>query len=54
MEYVIREVDNGFVVRTEGEDAEGTYTTKELVFTDALQTLQFLQSELTKKDEKSA
>ncbi len=49
MEYNIRKVDNGFVVKAEGRENDD-YVEKELVFTNSEQVLQFLQENFNKKD----
>ena len=54
MEYNIRVVDNGFVLRLEGEDQDEGYVVKELVFTQESEILAFLSEKLAKKVAKSA
>ena len=54
MEFNVRKVDNGFVVRIDGEDPVDGYVEKELVFTKDFQVLRFLKEQLKKKDAESA
>jgi hypothetical protein len=52
MDYTVRKVDNGFVVRIDGEDPVEGYVDKEMVFTKDFQVLRFLKEQLKKQDEK--
>lgn len=54
MEYNVKHVDNGFVVRVDGEDPVDGYVEKELVFTKEYQVLRFLKDEFKKKVAESA
>lgn len=53
MEYTVRKVENGFVVRVEGEDPVEGYVSKEMVFSRNSQVLKYLRDTL-QADEKNA
>ena len=50
MEVSVKKVENGYVVRFEGEDAVEGYVSKEYVFTRMAQVVKFLRENL--KEEK--
>ena len=51
MEVNVKKVDNGYIVRVEGEDPVDGYVSKEYVFTKQFQVVRFLKEIL--REEKS-
>ena len=51
MEVNVKKVDNGYIVRVEGEDPVDGYVSKEYVFTKQFQVVRFLKETFKDKSE---